>query len=138
MHRITSIESIHVRYVMVNHKPHRKQGCITKRQYCQSQVIYKCVLHSELFWRNETIHLKVYRKHPKILMEANRERNVFPHDNATPHTFLLSRGKSLGLGWEVKPYLPYSLKLILSGYHSFQSLWNCMNFKTSKMIYDII
>ncbi|KZC14032.1 Histone-lysine N-methyltransferase SETMAR, partial [Dufourea novaeangliae] len=39
---------------------------------------------------------------------ANRKGIVFHHDNARPHTSLVTRGKLLELGWEVMSHPPYS------------------------------
>lgn len=60
----------------------------------------------------------------------NRKGVVFHHDNARPHTSLVTRRKLLELGWEVLPHLPYSPDLAPSDYHLFRSLQNALNGKT--------
>ena len=69
---------------------------------------FKGVLFFELLPRNETIDLNVYcrqlenlnqsiaQKRPELV---NRKRVVFYHDNARPHTSLMTRQKLLELGW---------------------------------------
>ncbi|XP_015432529.1 PREDICTED: histone-lysine N-methyltransferase SETMAR-like [Dufourea novaeangliae] len=71
---------------------------------------YKGVVYFELLPRNQTINSDVYcqqllkldeaikEKRPEL---ANRKGIVFHHDNARPHTSLVTRGKLLELGWEV-------------------------------------
>lgn len=70
---------------------------------------YKGILHFELLPRNQTINSNVYvqqlaklsvavqEKRPEL---ANHKSVVFQHDNAKPHTSLVTRQKLLELGWE--------------------------------------
>jgi len=55
---------------------------------------------------------------------------VFHHDNARPHTSLLTRQKLLQLGWDIMPHPPYSPHLAPSDYHLFRSLQNYLYGKT--------
>ena len=59
----------------------------------------------------------------------NRKGVVFHHDNARPHTFLVTRQKLLELGWDVLPHPPYSPDLAPSDYFLFRSLQNSLNAK---------
>ncbi|XP_015437444.1 PREDICTED: histone-lysine N-methyltransferase SETMAR-like [Dufourea novaeangliae] len=100
---------------------------------------YKGVVYFELLPRNQTINSDVYcqqllkldeaikEKRPEL---ANRKGIVFHHDNARPHTSLVTRGKLLELGWEVMSHPPYSPDMAPSDYHLFRSLQNSLNGKT--------
>ena len=64
---------------------------------------------------------------------TNRKGVVFHHDNARPHTSLVTRQKLLELGWDVLPHPPYSPDLALFDYFLFRSLQNFLtgkNFNT--------
>ncbi|CAK9834550.1 Mariner Mos1 transposase [Anthophora retusa] len=65
-------------------------------------------------------------KRPEL---ANRKGIVFHHDNARPHTSLVTRTKLLELDWEVMSHPPYSPDLAPSDYHLFRSLQNFLNGK---------
>ena len=60
---------------------------------------------------------------------TNRKGVVFHHDNARPHTSLVTRQKLLELGWDVLPHPPYSPNLAPSDYFLFRSLQNSLNGK---------
>ena len=60
---------------------------------------------------------------------TNRKGVVFHHDNARPHTSLVTRQKLLELGWDVLSQSPYSPDLAPSDYFLFLSLQNCLNGK---------
>jgi len=57
----------------------------------------------------------------------NRRGIVFHHDNARPHTSLMTRQKLRELDWEVLMHPPYSLDIAPSDYHLFRSLQNSLN-----------
>lgn len=100
---------------------------------------YKGIVYFELLPKNQTINSDVYcrqltkldeeikKKRPEL---ANRKGVIFHHDNARPHTSLVTRQKLLRLGWEVMPHPPYSPDLAPSDYHLFRSLQNHLNEKT--------
>lgn len=69
----------------------------------------------------------IKEKRPEL---ANRKGIVFHHDNARPHTSLVTRGKLLELNWEVMSHPPYSPDLAPSDYYLFRSLQNFLNGKT--------
>ena len=69
----------------------------------------------------------VKEKWPELV---NRKGVIFQHDNATPHTSLVTRQKLLRLGWKVILHPPYSPDLAPSDYYLFRYLQNSLNGKT--------
>ena len=97
---------------------------------------WKRIVFSELIPNNQTINSDVYcrqldkldvaikQKRPELV---NRKGVVFYHDNARPHTSLVTRQELLQLGCDVLPHPPYSPDLAPSDYHLFRSLKNSLN-----------
>ena len=99
---------------------------------------YKGILYFELMPQNQTINSNVYVQQLAKLNDAiqekrpvlsNRKGVVFHHDNAKPHTSLVTRQKLLELGWDVLSHPPYSPDLAPSDYHLFRSMQNSLNGK---------
>ena len=97
-------------------KQHQKLVFI-KRRFCSVWWDYKGIVYFELLPSNRTINSVVYIEHLTKLNNAvkekraeltNRKGVVFHHDNARPHTSLVTRQKLLELGWDILPHLPYS------------------------------
>lgn len=99
---------------------------------------HKGILYFELMPQNQTINSNVYVEQLEKLKDAieekrpalsNRKGVVFHHDNARPHTSLVTRQKLLELGWDVLSHPPYSPDLAPSDYHLFRSMQNSLNGK---------
>nr|AAP51092.1 transposase [Forficula auricularia] len=99
---------------------------------------YKGIVYFELLPPNRTINSVVYIEQLTKLNNAveekraeltNRKGVVFHHDNARPHTSLVTRQKLLELGWDVLPHPPYSPDLAPSDYFLFRFLQNSLNGK---------
>ena len=94
---------------------------------------WKGIVHYELLPLGQTINSILYceqlerlrqameRKRPELI---NRKGVVFHHDNARPHTSLMTRQKLRELGWEVLMGSPYSPDITPTDYHLFRSLQN--------------
>lgn len=99
---------------------------------------HKEILYFELMPQNQTINSNVYVVQLDKLKDAieekrpvlsNRKGVVFHHDNARPHTSLVTRQKLLELDWDVLSHPPYSPDLVPSDYHLFRSMQNSLNGK---------
>ena len=60
---------------------------------------------------------------------AHRKGVVFHHDNARPHTSLMTQNKLTELGWKVLTHPPCSPDLAPSDYHLFRALQNSLDGK---------
>jgi len=66
-----------------------------------------------------------------------RRKVILQHDNARPHTALLTLEKTENMGWEVLPHPPYSPDLAPSDYHLFGFVKNQMrgqHYETNKAL----
>ncbi|GFX17193.1 mariner Mos1 transposase [Trichonephila clavipes] len=61
---------------------------------------------------------------------ASRKGIVFHHDNARPHTPVVTQQKLNALGWEVLGHPPYAS----SDYYLFRSLQNYLTEKNSSLL----
>lgn len=95
----------------------------------------KGVVYFEFLPRNKTINSIVYCRQLDSLNEAiiqkrpefvNTKTVVLQHDNAKPHTSVMTRKKISQLGWDVLPHPSYSPDLAPSDFHLFLSLQNSM------------
>ena len=89
-------------------------------QFCCLMI--HCCLIEQLTKLNNAVE----EKRPEL---TNRKGVVFHHDNARPHTSLVTRQKLLELDWDVLPYPPYCPDLAPSDYFLFRSLQNSLNGK---------
>jgi len=98
---------------------------------------WKGLVFYELLPKNKTINSDVYCELQKLSDAIAQKRSelinrkvvVFHHDNARPHTSLVTRQKLLQHGWDVLPYPPYSPDLAPSDFHLFRSLQISLNDK---------
>jgi len=97
---------------------------------------WKGIVHYELLSSNQTINSEFYCEQLQRLQQVieskrpeliNRRGVVFHHDNARPHTSLMTRQKLRELGWKVLMHPPYSPDIASSDYHLFRSLQNSLN-----------
>ncbi|GFV00161.1 histone-lysine N-methyltransferase SETMAR [Trichonephila clavipes] len=93
-------------------------------------VVYNSIKRKKSWSRpgepTQTTSKEVEEKRPEL---TNQKGVVFHHDNARPHTSLVTRQKLLELGWDVLPHPPYSPDLAPSDYFLFRSLQNSLNGK---------
>ena len=84
------------------------------------------MIHCYLIEQLTKLNNAVEEKRPEL---TNRKGIVFHHDNARPHTSLVTWQKLLELGWNVLSHPPYSPDLAPSDYFLFRSLQNFLNGK---------
>lgn len=97
---------------------------------------FKGILHFKLLPNNQMTNSNVYiqqlaklsdaiqAKQPEV---ANRKSVVFHHDNAKPHTSLVTHQKLLDLGWDVLSHPSYIPDLAPSDYPLLRSMQNSLN-----------
>ncbi|XP_012061732.1 PREDICTED: histone-lysine N-methyltransferase SETMAR-like [Atta cephalotes] len=77
---------------------------------------------AEIHQKLQKLSDAIAQKRPELI---SRGGVVFHHDNARPHTSLITRQK-LQHGWNVLPHPPYSPDLTPSDFHLFRSLQNSL------------
>lgn len=99
---------------------------------------WKGIIHYEVLQPGQTLNSALYCEQLTRLEQAiqtkrpeliNRKGVVFHHDNARPHTSLMTRQKLSELGWGVLLHPPYSPDLAPSDYHLFRSMQNFLDGK---------
>ena len=99
---------------------------------------WKGIVYYEILQPGKTVDSVLYCQQLTRLQEAiqkmrpellNRKGVVFHHDNARPHTSLMTRQKLTELGWEVLMHPLYSPDLTPPDYHFFRSLQNFLDGK---------
>jgi len=98
-------------------KKGQKAQAIAKSEWTRKKMMlcvwwdWKGIIYYELLSSNQTINSELYceqlqrlqqaieRKRPELI--NNRRGIVFHHDNARPHTSLMTRQKLRELGWKV-------------------------------------
>lgn len=97
---------------------------------------WKGIVHYELLEPGQTVDSLFYCDQLERLNQAmkkirpdlvNRKSVVFHHDNARPHTSLMTRKKLKDLNWEVLMHPAYSPDLAPSDYHLFRDMQNFFN-----------
>lgn len=123
-------------------KPGESSQTVAKSELHPQKVLlciwwdWKGVVYYELLPQGETINSKKYCSQLNKLKRAikdkrpeleNRKGVIFHHDNARPHTSLVTRQRLHTFGWEIMPHPPYSPDIAPSDYHLFRSLQNHLN-----------
>ncbi|GFV37128.1 histone-lysine N-methyltransferase SETMAR [Trichonephila clavipes] len=77
----------------------------------------------------DKLNAGIKEKRPAL---ASRKGIVFNHDNARPHTAMVTQQKLNALGWEVLGHPPYSPAIAPSDYYMLRSLQNYLTGKKFK------
>jgi len=133
-------------------KPGESSQTVAKRELHPQKILlciwwdYRGVLYYELLPQGETIDSNKYcsqlsklkrainDKRPEL---ANRKGVVFHHDNARPHTSLVTRQRLRTFDWEIMPHPPYSPDIAPSDYHLFRSLQNHLDGQKFNSLEDV-
>jgi histone-lysine N-methyltransferase SETMAR len=101
-----------------------------KKQMLSVWWDFQGIIHWELLPRNTTVSAELYCEQLERLRQALLNKRPGPrkvrllHDNAKPHTAMLTRQTLEKFRWEVLPHPAYSPDLAPSDYHLFRSLSN--------------
>ncbi|GFV83075.1 histone-lysine N-methyltransferase SETMAR [Trichonephila clavipes] len=79
----------------------------------------------------DKLNVAIKGKKPPL---ASRKGIMFRHDNARPHTAMVTQQKLNALGWEVLGHPPYSPDIATSDYYLFRSLQNYLAEKISNLL----
>ncbi|GFV13588.1 mariner Mos1 transposase [Trichonephila clavipes] len=82
----------------------------------------------------DKLNAAIKEKRPEL---ASRKGIVFHHDNARPHTTMVTQQKLNALGWEVLGHPPYSPGIAPSDYYLFRSLQNYLTEKKFKSFENV-
>ncbi|GFX26542.1 histone-lysine N-methyltransferase SETMAR [Trichonephila clavipes] len=130
-------------------KPGTSSATVPKPSIHQRKVLLclwwdrKGPVYYELLKQGETINANLYCNHLDKLNAAIEEKRpalasrkgiVFHHDNARPHTAMVTQQKLNALGWEVLGHPTYSPDIAPSDYYLFRSLQNYLNGKNSSLL----
>ncbi|GFV92365.1 mariner Mos1 transposase [Trichonephila clavipes] len=100
-------------------------------------------VYYELLKQGKTINADLYCNQLNKLNAAIKEKRpalasrkgiVFHHDNARPHTTMVTQQKLNALGWDVFGHPPYSPDIAPSDYYLFRSLENYLMGKISSLL----
>lgn len=111
-------------------------------------VFWDCkgVIHFELLEMGQTINSDVYCKILDRLRDAlivkrpaliNRNKIIFHHDGARPHTAKVTQQKLKDFQWEIMPQPPYSPDIAPSDFYLFRSLQHFLRGKKFDGMHDI-
>ncbi|GFU82102.1 histone-lysine N-methyltransferase SETMAR [Trichonephila clavipes] len=106
---------------------------------CSSQLIRynvepfleKLITGDKKWNQLEKLNAAIKEKRPTL---ASRKGIVFHHDNARPHTAMVTQQKLNALGWEVLGHPLYSPDMAPSDYYLFRSLQNYLTKKNSNLL----
>ncbi|GFV02385.1 mariner Mos1 transposase [Trichonephila clavipes] len=125
-------------------KPGTSSATVPKPSIHQRKVLLclwwdrKGQVYYELLKQGKTINADLYRNQLDKLNAAIKEKwpalasrkgILFHHDNARPHTAMVTQQKLNALGWEVLRHPPYSPDIAPSDYYLFRSP---QNYQTEK------
>ncbi|GFV36890.1 mariner Mos1 transposase [Trichonephila clavipes] len=120
-------------------KPGTTSATVPKPSIHQQNVLLclwwdrKVPMYYELLKQGKTINADLYCKQLDKLKAAIKEKRpplasrkgiVLHHDNARPHTAMVTQQKLNALGWEVLGHPPYSPDIAPSDYYLFRSQQN--------------
>ncbi|GFU70850.1 histone-lysine N-methyltransferase SETMAR [Trichonephila clavipes] len=103
----------------------------------KSQVYYELLKQGKTFnadlYSNQLdkLNAAIKEKRPAL---ASRKGIVFHHDNARPHTAMVTQQKMNALGWENLCHPPYSPGFAPSDYYLFRSLQHYLTGKNSSLL----
>ncbi|GFW09020.1 histone-lysine N-methyltransferase SETMAR [Trichonephila clavipes] len=119
---------------MLENNPHSTSREIAKEK---GPVYYKLLkqgetINADLYCNQlDKLNAVIKQKRPAV---ASRKGIVFHHDNARPHTAMVTHQKLNALGWEVLGHPPHSPDIAPSDYYLFRSMQNYLTGKNSSLL----